>query len=224
MPLDPSELDKLKAAFHVGILNRKALAARQSGRQVDSSEDLFTMALALSAAVKKVFFEKSELKFSEEPVLEKRLITRYDKWMRIDATEKFDDTTMLSFVHLYRNIRDLEDRKSVGVIIVYIQRAYLPEMLRLLKYPYIDADDDSEARDGTGAVVNLIGGAFRKELIKIGYPDLEMSHFKSFINSSGNNIEYPVSQKEKYAITFKVDKVKRMVLEFIMMPLSKKSA
>ena len=208
-------------------LNKFRQLARESLQDklkvhADNSEQLFTMALALSAAIKKVFFERSEHKFSAEPNIEKRTIIQFVKRMRIDAMEKFNATTFLSAVHYYKDVAALKNNDPVGLIIVYIERTYVPEMLRLFKYPYIDYDNDDEVLDGIGAICNLIAGYFKKELARLGCIDLEMSHFRSAINTALDGIEYCKTQTEKYEITFEIDGKKRMVVEMVMDPIPHK--
>ena len=141
--------------------------------------------------------------------------------MRIDAMEKFNSTTMLSAIHFYKDSKSMENNVSVAVIIVYMERTFVPEMLRLFKYPYIDYDNDDEVLDGIGAISNLIAGCFKRELSHLGYMDLEMSHFRSAINTVLDGVEYCKSQSHKYEINFDVDEKKRMVVELVVEPLPK---
>jgi len=188
----------------------------------DQSEEIFTMSLALSAAVKKVFFERSELKFSSEPAIERKPIVQFVNRMRIDAMEKFNSTTFLAAVHYYRNAQAMTKEPPLGVVIIYIERTFVPEMLRLFKYPYIDYDNDDEVLDGIGAIANLIAGFFKIELGRLGYIDLEMSHFRSAINSVLDGLEYSKSQTHKHEISFEIEGVKRMVVEVVIEPLPRK--
>ncbi|MBF0489258.1 MAG: hypothetical protein HQL15_01390 [Candidatus Omnitrophica bacterium] len=208
------DLKKFKEMAKDGLVNKPY--------SYDShSEALFTMALALSAAVKKVFYEKSEYKFSAEPALQKMPIVQFVSRMRIDAMEKFNNTTFLSAVHFYRDAAALGKDQPLGLIIVYIERTFVPEMLRLFKYPYIDYDNNDEVLDGIGAISNLIAGSFKIELGRLGYVDLEMSHFRSAINSVLDGLEYCKNQNQKYEISFEIDGKKRMVVELVMDPLPK---
>ena len=216
-PTNPFDLSTFKE------IARKAIQQKTSINKNDYSEELFTMVLALSAAVKKLFFEKSENKFSSEPAISKKMIIQFINRMRIEAMEKFNATTFLSTVHFYKNAPAQEKNDPVGLIIVYIERTFVPEMLRLLKYPYIDYDDDDEVLDGMGAIANLIAGYFKKELAHLGYNDLLMSPFKSAINSVLDGVEYCKDQTQKYEISFDIDDKKRMVVELVMSPLPKAS-
>jgi hypothetical protein len=181
-------------------------------------ENLFAMALALVVSVKKLFVEKSGVKFSDEPLVEKKPIVQFMQRMRLDAMEKFNQTTFFSVIHYHS---PENPGKPAGVLIVYIERQFVPEMLRLLRYPYIDYDDDDEVLDGTGAIVNLVAGQFKKELANLGYADLQMSHFTSYVNRAVNGIEFPKGQTNKYEVSFEIDEKKRLVIEMVMSPLPK---
>jgi hypothetical protein len=211
---NPFELDNFRA------LARDVLSNRPTARE-DDSEEIFTIVLALAAAVKKVFFEKSERKFSAEPSIQKKVIIQFVRRMRVDAMEKFNSTTFLSAIHFYKDEAARKKDEPVGLIIVYIERVFVPEMLRLLKYPYIDYDNDDEVLDGIGAITNLIAGFLKRELGRLGYIDLEMSHFRSAVNSVLDGLDYCKNQSEKYEISFDIDGVKRMVIELVMDPIPK---
>lgn len=213
---NPFDLTKFKESIKNAVLKTDNVQA------VEHAENLFTMSLALTAAVKKVFFEKSEMKFATEPVIDRRKIVQFVHRMRVDAMEKFNQTTFFSIINFYKNVAAMEANTPAGLIIVYIERTFVPEMLRILKYPYIDYDSDDEVLDGTGAIANLIAGQFKRELARLGYADLEMSHFKSHINTVANGVDYPTDQYEKYEISFDIDEKKRMVVEMIMGVLPKR--
>jgi hypothetical protein len=202
-------------------LAKEVLASKTASNKDDYSEEIFTIALALAAAVKKVFFEKSERKFSSEPTIEKKIIIQFVKRMRVDALEKFNNTTFLSAIHFYKDEAARKKDVPVGLIIVYIERIYVPEMLRLLKYPYIDYDNDEEVLDGIGAIANLVAGFLKRELGRLGYIDLEMSHFRSAINTVLDGLEYCKTQNEKFEISFEIDGQKRLVIELVMDQLPK---
>ena len=191
---------------------------------VEHTSALIDMSISLSVAVKKVFFEKSRTKFSEDPIIKKRGIVAFSGRLRIDAMEKFNQTTILSVVHYFKSQADLDKHKPVGLLIIYLERNYVPEMLRLLQYPYIDSDDDRDVFDGVGAIINLIAGHFKNELKALGYEDLAMSHFQSFINKVLQGVEYPRGQTDRYELSFVIDDKKRLVVEMVMAPLVKKTA
>jgi hypothetical protein len=191
----------------------------------DHADTLRLMSKALSVAVKKIFFEKSKTKFSDNSSINQKAIVAFNGKLRIDAMEKFNQTTILSVVHYYKNSKELEAGKQpLGLIIIYLERKYIPEMLRLLQYPYIDFDDDNDVLDGAGAMINVIAGQFKAELRALGYQDLEMSHFQSFINNVPQGVDYPRTQTERYELSFNIDDKKRLVVEMVMAPLLKVSA
>jgi len=189
----------------------------------DHASNLIDMSVALSVAVKKVFLEKSKTKFSSDPIIVKKPIVAFMGRMRIDAMEKFNQTTIMSTVHYFKSSAELNSGKPRGLIIIYLERKFVPEILRLLQYPYIDADEDSDVFDGTGAIVNLIAGYFKNELKALGYKDLEMSHFQSFVNKVPQGLDYPRDQVDRYELSFDLENTKRLVVEMVMAPIPKKS-
>jgi len=178
-------------------------------------ESSFTLALALCAAIKKIFFEKSETTFSSEPGLEKKFITEFERKMRVDAMEKFNSTTVFSSVEFASNEEDLQRREYMLTLVVYLEQGYLPDFLRLLQYPYIDSDDEAEVKDGCGTLVNLIAGQFKREMAHLGYRDLMMSPFESYINTAPNGVGIPRGLTEKFELSFDVEGSKRLVVELV---------
>jgi len=178
-------------------------------------ESSFTLALALSAAMKKIFFEKSKQTFSSEPLLEKKVVTQFVHRMRVDAMEKFNSTTVFSVVQFAADLGALEQLQYMVTLVVYVEQQFLPDFLRLLQYPYIDADEDSECKDGCGAIANLLGGQYKRELAVLGYKDLEMSPFNSFINTAPDGVGVPKEVREKFEISFSIEGAKRLVVEMV---------
>ncbi len=178
-------------------------------------ESSFTLALALSAAMKKIFFDKSKTTFSDEPKLEKKLITQFVNRMRVDGMEKFNSTTVFSVVHFAANEEDLENKQYMVTLVVYLEQKFLPEFLRLMQYPYIDSDDEMESKDGCGTLANIIAGQYKRELAILGYKDLMMSPFESFINSAPDGVGIPKELTHKFELSFDVEETKRLVLELV---------
>ena len=178
-------------------------------------ESSFTLSLALSAAIKKIFFERSKMTFSSEPRLEKKVVTQFVHRMRVDAMEKFNSTTVFSVLQLAANEESLERHQYLVTLIVYLERKFIPDFLRLMQYPYIDADEDIECKDGCGTLTNLIGGQFKKELAVLGYKDLMMSPFESFINTTPDGVGIPIESFEKFELSFDVEGTKRLVVEMV---------
>ncbi len=100
-------------------------------------------------------------------------------------------------------------------MIVYLEKEFLPEFLRLLQYPYIDSDDEMEVKDGCGTLVNLIAGQYKREMADLGYKDVMMSPFESYINTAMDGVGIPKGVTEKYEISFEVDGTKRLVVEMV---------
>ena len=178
-------------------------------------EDEYTMALAVAAAVKKIFYEKSATKFSGEPALEKKIVTQFVSRMRVDAMEKFNATTVFSSVEFAANEEALKKQEYLMTLVVYLDKQFLPDFLRMMQYPYIDSEDDQEVKDGCGTLLNLIGGQYKREMVILKHKDLAMSAFGSYINTAADGLEIPKGAVDKYEISFEIDGVKRLVVEVV---------
>lgn len=191
-------------------------SARLNLRALSSEgESSFTLALALSAAIKKIFFEKSEKTFSSEPRLERKPITRFFHTMRVDAMEKFNSATVFSALQFAANESQLQKQEYKLTLIVYLEEDFLPDFMRLLQYPYIDFDNEEEIRDGCGTLVNLIAGQYKREMAALGYKDLMMSPFESYINTAPDGVVIPKNVTEKFELSFDVEETKRLVVELV---------
>lgn len=191
-------------------------SARLNLRSFSSEgESSFTLALAVCAAMKKIFFEKTKMTFSSEPKIEKKVITQFVHRMRVDAMEKFNATTVFSALQFAANEENLSRQQYMMTLVVYLEKNFLPEFLRLLQYPYIESDDDRECKDGCGTLVNLIAGQYKREMAVLGYKDLMMSPFESFINTAPDGVGIPKELSEKYELSFDIEGVKRLVVEMM---------
>jgi len=205
----PLDITKLKHIIHEESMRLGLRGISAEG------ESAFTLSLALSAAVKKVFYEKSSTTFSDEPRIEKRPITLFAQRMRVDAMEKFNNITVCSVLHFGAHEVDLEKKKYLITLVIYLETAFIPEFLRLLQYPYIDSENEDEVKDGCGTLANLIGGQYKKEISRLGYKDIMMSPPESHINTVADGVDVPLGLTEKYQISFEVEDVKRLVVELV---------
>lgn len=200
---------------HLGLAGRRILLRE------DHSSALFTMSLAMAVAVRKIFREKAQVKFTREPIIEKKLITHFMRRMRVDPMEKFNAPAVVSVIHFYKTRKEIDLRKPTGVILVYVELSFLTQLLKLLEYPEIDDDDEEQVEDACGALCNIIAGFFKNELISLGYPPLEMSAFESYINSVVNGVNCPTKTIHKYEVNYEIDGQKRLVTEMVMTPLTR---
>lgn len=189
----------------------------------DHSSALFTMSLALAVAVRKIFREKAGVSFSREPIIEKKPVTHFMRQMRVDPMEKFNAPTVVSAIQFYKNRKDMDLGKPVGLLLCYVEVSFLSHLLHLLDYPEIDDDEEEEVEDACGALCNIIGGYYKNELIGLGYAPLEMTSFESYINSVVNGVDYPTKTVNKYEVSYEIQGQKRLVTEIVMSPLARVS-
>jgi hypothetical protein len=201
-----------------------AQAKRKIFLREDHSSALFTMSLALAVAVRKILREKANARFSREPIIEKKPITHFMKRLRVDPMEKFNGPTVVSAIHFYKDVEQMNRSKPCGLLLTYVEIAHIASLLKLLDYPEIDEDEEEEVEDACGAICNIIAGYFKNELVVLGYPSLEMSSFESYINSVVNGVAYPLKSSFKYEVNYEIGGQKKIVTEMVMAPLTRASA
>ncbi len=209
-PLDIDEFREL-------VRQESARLRLRARTHSDNSEQAFTLALALTVAVKKIFYAKSKLKFSDEPVLEKRNIIKYYDTMRVDAMEKFNEATIFSVIEFASSDEALKRQEYIVTLVVFLSKEFLADFLSLMQYPYIDFDNDFELQDGCGTLVNLIAGHYKREMAALKYKDLAMSSFEVILIRRPGGLP-SLRDKYKYEISFEIEGVKRLVVEVVLSP------
>jgi len=181
------------------------------------NQDLEKFADLLLQGTEALFMERGEMKFSKPPEKLAVNIVEYQGKMRCDGMEKFNnEPTYVSTVNYYNNAVDMSKNKAVGALVVYIQQAYMARIMKHLKYPAFDDEDENALLDSCGTLCNILAGRFKSEISKAGYIDLEMSHFSTFRNSAVPGCAFSPSEFDAYTINFILENEKRMVLEMTM--------
>ena len=189
--------------------------------QPDNAEELFTLAVTLGGVITRMFRKTGHTELSCEPGIEKKPIIEFMRRMRVFGMEKFATPTFISTVNYYANPKDLQEHRALGAIIIYIEQGFVANLLRLLQYPMIDDNDDEVMKDACGTLCNVIAGQFKAEIAKLGFIELEMSHFSNYRNTAFHGVEFSSSQRQKYELSFDIQDRKRLVVEMTMGPLSK---
>jgi len=184
--------------------------------KVDNTEELLTLALLLATVIKNICKERGGLRLSQEPIIEKRDIIEFRQRMRIFSEEKFDLTTVVSKINFYTNEKDMQKHNALGVIVIFLEKEYVPEFMQLMKYPDIEEEEEDAILDACGTFCNLIAGRFKTEIVKRGYADLFMSHFSNYLNTAYEGVEFSNEQVEKYMVSFYISGIKRIVVEMTM--------
>jgi hypothetical protein len=92
----------------------------------------------------------------------------------------------------------------------------MAKMMRLLQYPPVDDENETALEDSCGTLCNIIAGRFKSEISKVGYVELEMSHFITSRNNLVSGVSFCFTEFTKYEIVFDIDNAKRLVLETTM--------
>ena len=184
---------------------------KKKNSELDKFADLLVKGLIA------LFAERGELEFSESPKTERRHIIEYNGRIRADGMEKFDnEPTYVSAVNFYASEKDMERKKTLGALIVYIEQTYIAKLLKLLKYPPVDDESEEAMRDSCGTLCNIVSGRFKSEISKAGYIGLEMSHFMNYRNSAFDGVDFCSAEYDVYEIECKIAGEKRLVLEMTM--------
>lgn len=155
----------------------------------------------------------ADIKF-KTPVKNRLKIIEYDGKMRADGMEKFNnEPTYVSAINYYINKVDMEKKKTLGVIVIYVEQNYMAKIMKLLQYPPVDDENEDALQDSCGTLCNIIAGRFKSEIAKAGFIELEMSHFVTSRNNMVPGVSFCFTEFDKYEITFDIDGAKRLVIE-----------
>ncbi len=192
------------------------------GKKNDPAQ-LKQLAEVLAKTVEDIFMERANISLPHRPEIEKKNIIEYNGRMRVDGMEKFNDPTFISTVNYYLNQKDMESHKALGALVIYVEQTFIVQLLKLLKYPLANDEDEEEMKDCCGTLCNIIAGRFKSEIVKLGLVELEMSHFSNYRNSAFNGVEFNYNEWDKYEINVFLGekKEKRLVVEMTMAPVLK---
>ncbi len=183
---------------------------------IHENRNLEIFADLLEKGTSALFAERGELNFSSFTKEKKKIIDSEGR-MRADGMEKFShEPTYVSAVNYFTNATDMSRDKALGALIVYVEQAYLPQLMKLLKYPPVDDESEDAMLDCCGTLSNIIAGRFKSEISQAGYIELEMSHFVNYRNSAFNGVNFPSSEYHLFELSGFLDGKKRLVMEMTM--------
>ena len=181
------------------------------------NKDLEKFADILIKGINALFMERGEISFSKSAEKQLNPIIEYQGKIQADGMEKFkNEATYVSAVNYYLNAADMAKNKAVGALVVYVEQAYMPKIMKLLKYPPVDDENENALLDSCGTLCNILAGRFKSEIVSAGYIELEMSHFSTFRNSAVPGVNFCFDEFDLYTINFSLEGQKRMVIDMTM--------
>jgi len=187
-----------------------------------NTDSFYVQGLLIAEVAKRLLNRRAGIQLSKiESSFELKPITEFMGRMRVSSIEKFATTTYISTINFYKNDKDMERHKALGVIVVYIEGKYIFELLKKMDYPIDDFQDEEMLEDGCGTFCNLLAGNFKSGLTQLGYAELSMSPFTSFRNEVLEGVEYDFSQEQKYEVSIMIDGVKRIMIDLTIGDLPK---
>lgn len=184
------------------------------GRQ---NPDLDNFADILKKSVIALFNERGDIAFSQEPELERKQMIDYEGKIRANGIERFNgEVTYVSAVNFYADAVQLEKRNTLGALIIYVEKSFLPKLMKMLQYPPIDDEIEKAMLDSIGTLCNITAGRFKSEIKNDGYVDLEMSHFINYRNNAVIGIDFCQTEYDYYEMNCFIDGVRRISLDMTM--------
>lgn len=181
------------------------------------NKDLVKFADLLVKGTEGLFTERSELKFTKSTEKIFGTIVEYQGKMQADGMEKFNnEAAYVSAVNYYLSGADMAKKKAIGALIVYIPQDYMAKIMKHLKYPAVDDENENALLDSCGTLCNILAGRFKSEIASGGYIELEMSHFKTYRNNAVPGVDFCASEYDSYTINFYLEGAKRMVFDMSM--------
>jgi len=179
--------------------------------------ELEKFAEILSRSSVALFNERGDIKFSSPPQLTRKNIIEYQGKIRANGIERFNgEVTYVSAVNFYKDVAALEKKNTLGALIIYVEKEYLPKLMKLLRYPPIDDEIEQAMLDSIGTLCNIAAGRFKSEIKSAGYVDLEISHFINYRNSAAVGIDFSSNEYDYYEIDCYIDGHRRICFDMTM--------
>ncbi len=181
------------------------------------NKELEKFADILISSMELIFMERGEIKFTKPPEKIRDVIIEYQKKIQADGMEKFkNQATYVSAINFYLNAADMAKKKAVGALIVYVEQSYMPRIMKNLKYPPIDDENENALLDSCGTLCNILAGRFKSEIVAGGFIELEMSHFSTFRNNAVPGVDFCFDEVDFYTVNLFIENEKRVVLDLTM--------
>ena len=184
--------------------------------KINKPEDLKVQAILLAEVVRRILKKRADIDLSNKPIFQIKPVTEFRKRIRASALGKFEGTTYIGSVNYYIDQESMENAKAVGAVIVYIGEEYIAKLLQKLNYPISDEDNQEALEDACGTFCNLIARNFKSGLTQLGFIELVMSPYSTYLNEIVNGIPYSTYETQLYEISFEIGGKKRIVAELTM--------
>ncbi|MFP4472592.1 MAG: hypothetical protein ACLFPX_01805 [Candidatus Omnitrophota bacterium] len=180
------------------------------------NKELDQFAELLKKGIIALFHERGKIKFSDLDVKQHQIIEADGK-MRANGIEKFPNTvTFVSAVNFYVSPEALEKKKTLGALIMYVPKDYLPMLMKKFQYPPVDDENEDAMLDSIGTLCNITAGRFKSEIKSAGYADLEMSHFINYKNNAVVGIPFCPAEYDYYQLIGSIEGEPRVILDMSM--------
>lgn len=182
----------------------------------EKEHNFHLQAMLLAEVIKRILQKKGQINITEKPTLVLKPISEFMRRMRVSSFEKFDHSTFIATVNFYLNQDDFDHNRALGAIVLYVGEQYIVRLLNRLGYPDINEDDPLTLEDACGTFCNLIAGNFNAGLTQLGFNELIMSHFSTYQNEIINGVDFCSGEKFKYELTFEIDDIPQIIVEYTM--------
>lgn len=180
--------------------------------------DLEKFSKLLINTVNATLADAPKITVTGEPEVAEREIIEYDSRMRVLGLEKFNGPCYTAAVNYYRSPEDLEQKKSIGAMIIFLEESSALKFLNALGHKGFDESEDDIILEKLGEVTNQMADTYKKELSKNGYRSLELSAPVTHKSDLPQGIEFDYDQLKYCEVSFNFWKEKTLIVATTMAP------
>ncbi len=158
--------------------------------------DFQVLATTLMGTVSDTFESMCKEKLSSPPQLETRPVEAENGKVIISGFRKFAVKCYLSVIYFYLSEADKQKDKSCGCAVLYVKESGALNFVKAMEYMDAETATEEEIQDMCGEFCNVIVGAFRQDLVELGYTNLEMGTPINYRDSIPEGVPINKSQKD----------------------------
>ena len=167
--------------------------------------------------IQKTLEEHCSVIFTKEAKVEQRDIIEYASRLRVFGLEKFNDSCYIGVVNLYETPEELKQKKTCGIIIIYVREESAERLFKALLKGQ-EGEDEELLMENTKELCRLVFQNFKRKVVQFGYQNLLAGEQEVYLSNVEEGVPFPYDEDTLYQVNCTLWREKVLVAELVLAP------